>query len=215
MTPAETQTGRLGKGVQQHNRRSVVWVAWELATRVRSFCQWLFFWLLRGSFFKSIGFGTRFFGRVRFGSVNGNISVGRYCWIGHDVFLSAGRKCEITIGDRVSVNTGCHLVALEGITIGANSSIGEYVSIRDQNHVFDDAGRPVKDQGFACKAIQIGEDVWIGRGVMVCPGVTIGTGAVVGANSVVTKDVEPFMVVVGCPAKPVRRRGEAAGTLAR
>lgn len=52
----------------------------------------------------------------------------------------------------------------------------------------------------------IGHDVWIGHGAIILPGVTIGTGAVVGAGAVVSKDVEPYTVVVGVPAKPIRKR---------
>ena len=52
----------------------------------------------------------------------------------------------------------------------------------------------------------IGHDVWIGHGGLVMAGVTIGTGAVVGAGAVVTKDVAPYEVVVGVPAKPIRKR---------
>lgn len=54
--------------------------------------------------------------------------------------------------------------------------------------------------------VTIGHDVWIGHGVVVLPGRTIGTGAVVGAGAVVTRDVEPYAVVVGNPARPVKRR---------
>ncbi len=52
----------------------------------------------------------------------------------------------------------------------------------------------------------IGHDVWIGHGAIILPGVTVGTGAVVGAGAVVSKDVEPYTVVVGVPAKPIRKR---------
>ncbi|EFO80067.1 putative acetyltransferase [Oscillochloris trichoides DG-6] len=55
----------------------------------------------------------------------------------------------------------------------------------------------------------IGPDVWIGHGAIIMPGVTIGTGAVVGSGAVVTKDVEPYMIVVGVPARPVRPRFDA------
>jgi len=52
----------------------------------------------------------------------------------------------------------------------------------------------------------IGHDVWIGHAAVVLPGVRVGTGAVIGAAAVVTKDVEPYQVVVGVPARPVRKR---------
>jgi phosphonate metabolism protein (transferase hexapeptide repeat family) len=54
--------------------------------------------------------------------------------------------------------------------------------------------------------VTIGHDVWLGHGVLVMPGVSIGTGAVVGAGAVVTKDVEPYTVAVGVPARPLRLR---------
>ncbi len=58
--------------------------------------------------------------------------------------------------------------------------------------------------------VRIGHDVWIGHGAIVMAGVEIGTGAVVGAGAVVTKDVAPYSIVVGTPAKPLRRRFDEA-----
>lgn len=55
-------------------------------------------------------------------------------------------------------------------------------------------------------AVAIGHDVWIGHGVVVLPGRSIGTGAIVGAGAIVTKDVAPYTVVVGNPARPVKPR---------
>ncbi len=55
-------------------------------------------------------------------------------------------------------------------------------------------------------AVTIGHDVWLGHGVTILPGVTIGNGAVIGAGAVVSRDVEPYTIVAGVPAKPIRRR---------
>lgn len=70
------------------------------------------------------------------------------------------------------------------------------------------------DQGFRerrrAKRVEIGHDVWIGHGAVVMPGVGIGNGAVVGANAVVTKDVAPYTVVAGVPARPIRLRFDTA-----
>lgn len=54
--------------------------------------------------------------------------------------------------------------------------------------------------------VTIGHDVWIGHGAIIMPGIHIGTGAVVGASAVVTKDIEPYTIVAGVPAKPIRKR---------
>ena len=60
------------------------------------------------------------------------------------------------------------------------------------------------------KRVTIGHDVWIGHGGVVMPGVSIGNGAVVGANAVVTRDVEPYWIVAGSPARVLRPRFEPA-----
>ena len=57
--------------------------------------------------------------------------------------------------------------------------------------------------------VTIGHDVWIGHGAIVLPGVTVGTGAVIGAGAVVTKDIEPYTIAVGVPARPLRPRFDA------
>lgn len=54
--------------------------------------------------------------------------------------------------------------------------------------------------------VVIGNDVWIGHNAIIMPGVSIGNGAVIGAGAIVTKDVEPYTIVVGCPAKPIKKR---------
>ena len=66
-------------------------------------------------------------------------------------------------------------------------------------------------------AVTIGHDVWIGHGAVVLPGRSVGTGAVIAAGAIVTKDVAPYMIVAGNPAKPIRPRfpAEIAAALER
>lgn len=175
---------------------------WEASTRART----LFFRTLRNTFFSSVGEGTRFFGWPRFGTCEGNISIGAGCLIGRDVFFSAHRDSRIAIGNQCSVNTQCHMVALYEITIGDGTRIGEFVSIRDQNHANDDPTIPVSDQGYTGGPINIGKNCWIGRGVFIGPNVTIGDGAIIAANAVVVKNVLSNSIVGGVPAKLIRQR---------
>jgi acetyltransferase-like isoleucine patch superfamily enzyme len=84
--------------------------------------------------------------------------------------------------------------------------MGAAVNILAENHVFDDADRPIVDQGIIRRGITIEDDVWIGNGVMILDGVTVGQGAVIGAGSIVTKDVESLAIVAGNPARPIGRR---------
>ncbi|MCX7595635.1 MAG: acyltransferase, partial [Fischerella sp.] len=62
------------------------------------------------------------------------------------------------------------------------------------------------EQGVTCKGIIIEDDCWLGHGVTVLDGVTIGKGSVIGAGAVVTKDIPPYSVAVGIPAKVVKSR---------
>ena len=123
--------------------------------------------------------------------------------IGHDVQFQTGRTSKIAIGDNVSLNTGCHLVASESILIGDNVAIGEYVSIRDQEHKHT-PGTGVRGQGFVIKPIIIEENCWIGRGVYIGPGTIIRRGSIVGANSVVRGEFPEASLIAGTPARERR-----------
>jgi carbonic anhydrase/acetyltransferase-like protein (isoleucine patch superfamily) len=155
-------------------------------------------------FFKGVGKGTQFTGRVRLPLPFRQIWIGQECMIGHDVFFQTGRRSSIEIGDKVSLNTGCHLVSNSMIKIGHNVAIGEYVSIRDQEHLHTpETG--VRDQGYAVSDITIEDNCWIGRGVYIGPGAHIGRGSIVAANSVVRAGrFPPGSLIAGAPAT-VRR----------
>ncbi|MCV2368871.1 acyltransferase [Roseateles oligotrophus] len=135
--------------------------------------------------------------------------------LGRQLYLYPGQYWEtreaghISIGDRVVLSRGVHLVAYAGLSIGAGSMIGEYASLRDANHLRGQG--PLRDCGHLAAPITIGREVWIGRGAVVLAGVSIGDGAVVAANAVVNRDVAAGERVGGVPARPLaRRKVEAA-----
>lgn len=116
-----------------------------------------------------------------------------------------GKAPKISIGDNTSIHLYFHCGAAESVTIGKDVLIASRVYISDHDHVFDDPEKPARWSGrLVAKPIIIEDGAWLGEGVVVLKGVTIGQRAVIGANSVVTKNIPPFSVAVGSPAKVVR-----------
>ena len=107
---------------------------------------------------------------------------------------------NITIGKNVFINACCCFQDQGGITIGDGALIGHRVVLASINHGLP----PDERHGNYPAPIVIGKNVWIGSGAIVLPGTTIGENAVVAAGAVVTKDVEPYTVVAGVPAKVVK-----------
>ena len=108
---------------------------------------------------------------------------------------------NITIADNVFINAGCKFQDQGGIFIDEGALIGHNVVLATLNHDMEVSKR----QQLHPAPIRIGKSVWIGANATVCPGVTIGDGAIVAAGAVVTKDVEPNVVVGGIPAKVIRK----------
>lgn len=94
------------------------------------------------------------------------------------------------------------------ITIGENCMIAAHSGIYSNNHIFSDPTIPIREQGTTNRGIVIEDDCWLGTGVKVMDGITIGRGSVIGAGAVVTKDIPPYSVAVGVPAKVISQRGK-------
>lgn len=152
-------------------------------------------------------------GLVRFNTGIGmigchNMRLGNGVRVGRNCILTAGNG-KLDVADNVSLSPGVHLCADGGsISIGAKSAIGPGTVVRSANHCFTRQDVPIMEQGHEPGVVIIGEDVWIAANCTVTPNVRIGKGAVVGAGAVVTRDVEPFTIVAGVPARPIGRRGE-------
>ena len=169
-------------------------------------------WRLKGSLlrllcpllFAHVGRGAMFSGRVRLPLGRGAVRIGAGSIVGDAAFFQAGPGAVVEIGPGVTLNSGTHVVAAEGIRIGAGTAIGEYVSIRDAEHRF--APRTgVRGRGFDAKPVEIGPRCWIGRGAYLGPGTVIGAGSIVAANAVVRGRFGPNLLIAGAPATARRR----------
>lgn len=128
----------------------------------------------------------------------------RHCriWIGE----KEQDEPRLTIGRAVFVGQGTHLSVMRPMVIGDNTLIGAYCYLVTNQHCFSDRKIPIRNQGYTSEPLSIAEDVWIGAASTIMPGVTIQKGAVIGANSVVTKDVGPYEIWAGVPAKKIGDR---------
>lgn len=120
---------------------------------------------------------------------------------GHDF----GDRCVISIGDRVVLGRGSHIVAHDRIVIEDDVFTGPYVYITDQNHTYADPEVPIGRQWPTEDPVRIGAGSWLGTNVVVLPGADIGRNVVVAAGSIVRGQIPDRSVVVGSPARVIRR----------
>lgn len=136
----------------------------------------------------------------------GNIRLGNGVRIGRGCFLTAGSG-SLVIGENVAISPCVNIGADNGeIHIGDHAAIGPGTVIRAANHCFASQDVPIMRQGHVPGKVVIEEDVWIGANCVITPDVRIGRGAVVGAGAVVTRNVAPFSIVGGVPAREIGRR---------
>ncbi|MBU2900551.1 acyltransferase [Maribacter dokdonensis] len=110
-------------------------------------------------------------------------------------------RSKIVIGENSVINRKCYLDGRGGVIIGNNVSISPEVNLITATH---DAQS--KNFEYAIKLIRIEDYVWIGTRATILPGVSLGKGCVVATGSVVSKDVAPFTIVGGVPAKKIGDR---------
>lgn len=112
----------------------------------------------------------------------------------------------IKAGKNLGVSNFSFLAGQGGLVIGDNVRIGPHVVIYASNHIFTNPRIPIVEQGMSCKGITIEDDIWIGAGAVILDGVSIGKGSVIGAGTVVTKDIPPYSIAVGVPARVIKKR---------
>jgi acetyltransferase-like isoleucine patch superfamily enzyme len=182
--------------------------------------------------FKQLVSSAKISSRVRFSgtsriSIEEGASIGQYAEIHSggnliriqaNAFIDLGvsirdcgelsRSSGIVLGENSSLGPYCCLAGPGAINIGSNCMIASHCSMYANNHSFDDLARPINSQPLTVKGITIEDDCWLGTGVRVLDGVTIGTGSVIGAGAVVSRDIPPYSVAIGVPARVIKNRKE-------
>jgi acetyltransferase-like isoleucine patch superfamily enzyme len=121
-----------------------------------------------------------------------------------DVYNYRGiEDAGIRIGDDCVVGPDCIIYGARTVTIGDHVLMGARVTIIPHDHPHE-RGALIRDQGMVSAPVTIEDNVWLGANAIVLKGVTIGTGSVIGAGSIVTRDVPPYTVVAGSPARVIR-----------
>jgi acetyltransferase-like isoleucine patch superfamily enzyme len=171
----------------------------------------IFTWLLRGDA-AYIGKNSVVF--PPFNSINiKTLYIGNGVYIGSGAWIETVKKyadhefnSELRIGDSTCIGHRCHVIACGKMIIGKNITIADNVYISDNIHGFDDMSCGVMPQPLKVPGpVVIEDEVWLGERVCVMPNVTIGKHSVIGANSVVTKDIPPYSIAVGSPARVIKQ----------
>lgn len=180
-----------------------------MKNRIKSFLNRKIFYILNNNKFRYLSKTAIIQPLLR---LNGreNISIGervviqKLSWIAA-IPLTNAEKCHLSIGDGSIIGHFNHIFATGEIIIGKNVLTADKVYITDNLHNYENIELPIMFQGMKqLSKLTIGDGAWIGENVCII-GANIGVNSVVGANSVVTKDVPDYCVVVGSPAKIIKK----------
>lgn len=128
-------------------------------------------------------------------------SCGERVWIQEPITIEGAEF--VSLGSDVSFAAYVHLWGSGGVTIGDRVMIGAHTSISSLTH---DYTSHEMFKSLVMKPVVINDDVWIGSNCVILPGIEVGKGSVIGAGSVVTKNVEPYSIVAGNPARKIKDR---------
>ncbi len=141
------------------------------------------------------------------GIIFGNkVTVGSFALIRPTNLYGGEPGIGLKVGNNSSIGPYAYIGCSGYIEIGDNVMMSPRVSIYSENHIFENTKVPMIEQGVKRSFVKIEDDCWIAANAVILAGVTIGRGTVVAAGSIVTKDVPPFSVVAGNPAKVIKSR---------
>lgn len=150
----------------------------------------------------NVSIGGKLYLRIR---KNGRIVIRDGVSFGTEIWLVTANDSEVLIGENSALSSYSIFNGGHGITIGADCVFAGFVYVNSSEHA-NKKGEIIRKQGYYGAPVRIGNDVWLGGHVTVTQGVKIGDGAVIGANSVVTRDISPYAIAIGSPAKLLKYR---------
>ena len=109
---------------------------------------------------------------------------------------------NVIIGERTIIGIGNTIIG--PVTVGNDVMLAQNIVVSGMNHGYEDINLPPSRQKDICKQIVIEDEVWIGANSVITAGVSIGKHSIIGAGSVVTKNIPPFCIAVGNPAKVIK-----------
>ena len=189
MSEATRQVQLWAQKWRWYERNSLPWnrarIHWELMRR-EAFVRWP----VHGNVLESLR--------------EGRLEIGRGALLEPGVWITAPASARVRIGAGTFLNLGVMVAAQELVEIGDHCMLANGCFVTDSSHRYDDPEKPITWQGFESKGpTRIGANSWLGANVVVTSGVSIGERCVIGANSVVTRDVEPFSIAAGAPARVI------------
>lgn len=135
-----------------------------------------------------------------------NVSLDEDVYVGHYAILKGYFKNELVVGRGTWIGQGVFIHAAGGVRLGADVGIGPNVSILTSTHAEVARELPIMRGDIETAPVVVEDGSDVGVGAILLPGVTVGKGAQIGAGAVVTKDVAPYAVVAGNPARVLRWR---------
>jgi acetyltransferase-like isoleucine patch superfamily enzyme len=145
------------------------------------------------------------------------VSLGEGVSLYGGVYVGAtGERGRVEIGPHTHIDRNSIIYGQGGVRIGAGCAIASGVIVYSQSNQYrTDPTAPILDQEVTYAEVVVGDDVWIGAGAILLPGVRVGDHAVIAAGAVVRRDVEPWQIVAGVPARGIGdRRGSSRGASA-
>jgi acetyltransferase-like isoleucine patch superfamily enzyme len=137
------------------------------------------------------------------------VRIGSDVYIGHYAILRGYDTNDMVIGDHTWIGQFCYINSAGGVEIGSRVGVGPYVKMMSSRHREEGRDVPILLSDLEFAPIRVKDDCDIGIGAIILPGTTVGRGSIVGAGAVVTRDVEPYSIVAGVPARKIGERPPA------